>query len=77
MIPKSCDVLIVGAGPVGMAAAITLAQAGIAPVLIDRAEVQQTTSRAAVIHAHTLEVLAGRHPPHAGRGQADRQVRLP
>jgi 2-polyprenyl-6-methoxyphenol hydroxylase-like FAD-dependent oxidoreductase len=57
MIPKSCDVLIVGAGPVGMAAAITLAQAGIAPVLIDRAEVQQTTSRAAVIHAHTLEVL--------------------
>jgi 2-polyprenyl-6-methoxyphenol hydroxylase-like FAD-dependent oxidoreductase len=57
MIPQSCDVLIVGAGPVGMAAAITLAQAGIAPVIIERAEVQQTTSRAAVIHAHTLEVL--------------------
>jgi 2-polyprenyl-6-methoxyphenol hydroxylase-like FAD-dependent oxidoreductase len=57
MIPQSCDVLIVGAGPVGMTAAITLAQAGLAPVIIDRAEVQQTTSRAAVIHAHTLEVL--------------------
>ena len=51
------DVLIVGAGPVGMALAITLAQAGITPLIVDRALTHQTTSRAAVIHAHTLEVL--------------------
>ena len=51
------DVLIVGAGPVGMALAITLAQAGITPLIVDQALTHQTTSRAAVIHAHTLEVL--------------------
>jgi 2-polyprenyl-6-methoxyphenol hydroxylase-like FAD-dependent oxidoreductase len=57
MLPQSCDVLIVGAGPVGMALAITLAQAGVTPVIVERSAVPQTTSRAAVIHAHTLEVL--------------------
>jgi len=58
MPPASCDVLIVGAGPVGLAAAITLLQAGFRPLIIEREPVQQTTSRAAVIHAHTLEVLS-------------------
>ena len=57
MLPQSCDVLIVGAGPAGMALSITLAQSGIRPVVVERAATQQTTSRAAVIHSHTLEVL--------------------
>jgi 2-polyprenyl-6-methoxyphenol hydroxylase-like FAD-dependent oxidoreductase len=57
MLNKTTDVLIVGAGPVGMALAITLAQSGVRPLVIERAEQQETTSRAAVIHAHTLEIL--------------------
>lgn len=55
--PASTDVLIVGAGPTGLALAISLAQAGIDHVLIDRLDAGQNTSRAAVIHAHTLEAL--------------------
>lgn len=57
MLNKTTDVLIVGAGPVGMALAITLAQSGVRPLVIERADQQETTSRAAVIHAHTLEIL--------------------
>jgi 2-polyprenyl-6-methoxyphenol hydroxylase-like FAD-dependent oxidoreductase len=51
------DVLIVGAGPTGLALAVSLQQAGIRHVLIDKSPTAQTTSRAAVIHAHTLETL--------------------
>ncbi|MDZ4395682.1 FAD-dependent oxidoreductase [Cypionkella sp.] len=57
MLETSTDVLIVGAGPVGMALAITLAEQGLRPMLVDRALTHQTTSRAAVIHAHTLDIL--------------------
>lgn len=57
MVPQETDVLIVGAGPTGLALAVTLQQAGLQPVIIDRLAAGQNTSRAAVIHAHTLEVL--------------------
>lgn len=57
MFPIDADVLIVGAGPTGLALAITLQQAGIRHVVIDKLSQGQNTSRAAVIHAHTLEVL--------------------
>jgi 2-polyprenyl-6-methoxyphenol hydroxylase-like FAD-dependent oxidoreductase len=56
-LPSETDVLIVGAGPAGLAAAVTLAGHGIPFVLIDRLEARQTTSRAAAVHARTLEVL--------------------
>ncbi len=56
-LPASTDVLIVGAGPTGMALAVALAQAGVGFVLVDKLAAGQNTSRAAVIHAHTLEVL--------------------
>ena len=36
MFPSETDVLIVGAGPTGLSLAITLQQAGIRHVLIDR-----------------------------------------
>lgn len=57
MLPLETDVLIVGAGPTGLSLAITLQQAGIRHVLIDKLAEGQNTSRAAVIHAHTLDVL--------------------
>jgi len=51
------EVLIIGAGPTGLALAITLQQAGIRHLVVDKLATGQNTSRAAVIHAHTLEVL--------------------
>src|SRR4051812_25035987 len=57
MLPSQTDVLIIGAGPTGLALAIALKQAGVDYLLIDRLAHGQNTSRAAVIHAHTLEML--------------------
>jgi 2-polyprenyl-6-methoxyphenol hydroxylase-like FAD-dependent oxidoreductase len=56
-LPASTDVAIVGAGPTGLALATTLADAGIDFVVIDRLAEGANTSRAAVVHARTLEVL--------------------
>ena len=51
------DVLVVGAGPTGLTAAVSLALRGIKVTVIDAQEAGSNTSRAAVVHAHTLEVL--------------------
>jgi 2-polyprenyl-6-methoxyphenol hydroxylase-like FAD-dependent oxidoreductase len=51
------DVVIVGAGPTGLALAVALRQRGIEAVLLDRQAEAANTSRAAVVHARTLEVL--------------------
>ena len=51
------DVLIVGAGPVGLALRLELERMGIDVVQVDRHAAGLNTSRAAVIHARTLEVL--------------------
>ncbi|WP_406235828.1 FAD-dependent oxidoreductase [Nocardia sp. NBC_01009] len=56
-LPDTTSVVIVGAGPAGLTAAITLADAGIDFVLLDRLAEGANTSRAAVVHARTLEVL--------------------
>jgi 2-polyprenyl-6-methoxyphenol hydroxylase-like FAD-dependent oxidoreductase len=56
-IPTRTTVVIVGAGPAGLTAAIALADAGIDFVLVDRLSEGANTSRAAVVHARTLEVL--------------------
>lgn len=57
MLPNETDILVVGAGPTGLALAVGLSQAGIDHLLIDALPQGQNTSRAAVIHAHTLEAL--------------------
>ncbi|MBO2455763.1 FAD-dependent monooxygenase [Actinomadura barringtoniae] len=56
-LPTTTDVLIVGAGPVGLTLAATLRQRGVDAVLVDRQAEGANTSRAAVVHARTLEVL--------------------
>ncbi len=56
-LPSATEVAIVGAGPTGLALAVTLASAGIDFVLLDRLPAGANTSRAGVVHARTLEVL--------------------
>lgn len=56
-LPATTRVAIVGAGPTGLTLALTLAEAGIDFVLLDRQGEGANTSRAAVVHARTLEVL--------------------
>lgn len=56
-LPQSADVLVVGAGPVGLSLATSLRLRGVDAVLLDRAAEGANTSRAAVVHARTLEVL--------------------
>ncbi|CDQ46258.1 FAD-dependent oxidoreductase [Mycolicibacterium neoaurum] len=64
------DVLIAGAGPVGLTAAIVLTQRGRHVQVIDDQAAGANTSRAAVVHAHTLELLApyGASPDLVARG---------
>ena len=56
-LPSATDVVIVGAGPVGLSLACVLASEGVPFVLVDRLAEGANTSRAAVVHARTLEVL--------------------
>ncbi|CAN7611584.1 FAD-dependent oxidoreductase [Polaromonas sp. LjRoot131] len=51
------DVLIVGAGPTGLTLATSLLARGVRACVIDRQAEGANTSRAAVVHARTLEVL--------------------
>jgi 2-polyprenyl-6-methoxyphenol hydroxylase-like FAD-dependent oxidoreductase len=56
-LPARTEIAIVGAGPTGLALAVTLASAGLDFVIVDRLLEGANTSRAAVVHARTLEVL--------------------
>src|SRR4051794_36727031 len=56
-LPTETGVLITGAGPTGLTLACALVAQGVDVVLLDQAERGGNTSRAAVIHARTLEVL--------------------
>jgi 2-polyprenyl-6-methoxyphenol hydroxylase-like FAD-dependent oxidoreductase len=56
-LPAKSDVVIAGAGPTGLTLACLLAAEGVSFVLLDRLAEGLNTSRAAVIHARTLEVL--------------------
>jgi 2-polyprenyl-6-methoxyphenol hydroxylase-like FAD-dependent oxidoreductase len=51
-----CDVLIVGAGPTGLALALWLTRLGVTPRIVDKAAEAGTTSRALAVQARTLEL---------------------
>lgn len=55
---SATDVLIVGAGPVGLTTAVVLTQRGHTVTIVDSQAAGANTSRAAVVHARTLELLA-------------------
>ncbi|MFG2318183.1 FAD-dependent oxidoreductase [Streptomyces tendae] len=55
-ISSDVDVLVAGAGPVGLTAAYELVRRGVRVRVVDRAEGPATTSRATATHARTLEV---------------------
>ncbi|WP_179472582.1 FAD-dependent oxidoreductase [Mycolicibacterium vinylchloridicum] len=54
---STTDVLIVGAGPAGLTAAVVLTQHGYQVTVVDAQAEGVNTSRAAVVHPHTLELL--------------------
>jgi 2-polyprenyl-6-methoxyphenol hydroxylase-like FAD-dependent oxidoreductase len=72
------SVVIVGAGPTGLALAAELKRLGISAVLLDRLGAGLNTSRAVVIHARTLEVLEplGVVPDLLAAGQKATQFHL-
>ena len=51
-------VAIVGAGPVGLAAALALSRLGVRSVVLERSAATSTHSKAPAIHARTREILA-------------------
>jgi 2-polyprenyl-6-methoxyphenol hydroxylase-like FAD-dependent oxidoreductase len=53
-----CEVLVVGAGPVGLATALSLKVQGVDVRIVDDMPVRHATPRASAIHARTLELLA-------------------
>jgi 2-polyprenyl-6-methoxyphenol hydroxylase-like FAD-dependent oxidoreductase len=56
----SSKVLVVGAGPTGMTAAIELSRLGVPVRLIERTAQPSTTSRALAVQARTLEIFSQR-----------------
>lgn len=56
---EQVEVVVVGAGPVGLALGVALTLEGHQVVVLDRLAAGANTSRAAVVHARTLEMLAG------------------
>jgi 2-polyprenyl-6-methoxyphenol hydroxylase-like FAD-dependent oxidoreductase len=57
MFPTTTDVLVVGAGPVGLTVAVSLRARGRQVTVIDDQPEGRNTSRASVVYPRTLEVL--------------------
>ena len=52
------EVVVAGAGPVGLVAALAMARAGIAVTLLEKREGLNTASKASTFHPPTLEILS-------------------
>ena len=72
------DVLVVGAGPVGLTAACQLARLGVAVRVVEKLERPTTESRAVGVHARSLEMLAslGVLPALEARGRRMEAVEM-
>ena len=57
--PRATPVLIVGAGPAGLSAALTLAQHGVECLLVERRPELSSLPRATVISTRSMEILRG------------------
>src|SRR3954447_18244135 len=69
------EVVVVGAGPVGLMLAAELRLGGADVLVLERLEKPMTESRASTLHAHTMEILDQRGllerlgtPPSTGMG---------
>jgi len=60
MTPETRPVLIIGAGPTGMTAAMELSRLGVPVRIVDKLTEPSTTSRALAVQARTLELLQQR-----------------
>ena len=60
LVPETNPILIVGAGPTGLTAALELSRLGVPVRLIEQRTEPATTSRALAVQARTLELLAPR-----------------
>ncbi len=56
-LPSKTDILVVGAGPCGLVAALTLAKAGVPVEIVDRARRPSEASFACGIHSATMDCL--------------------
>ena len=73
-LPERVDVLVVGAGPTGMTAALSLHKHGCTDILIvDGVIAGENTSRAMAVHAATMEV---RSSPFWGLGEVLKLIML-
>lgn len=57
MLPTTTDVLVVGAGPTGLTAAVSLVARGREVTIVDDQDEGQHTAKASVVYSRTLELL--------------------
>ena len=72
----SARVIVAGAGPVGLTAALALAQAGVAVTLVEKRAALNTASKASTFHPPTIEILDRMGVADVLRDQGQRVERI-